>query len=165
VLEAELRLLVVAGAFGSSLLAFVLLLAIGAFLAGFEQTGARGTGLLLVVCAVVAFSAALFLVFARPGYFGGRLRRPLGMVVTFVAAAPVVALAWAALFFTGLPLGTDLPLMDWPLFAAGLVLALGSVSILALGYRRASERIARSAPAAEPASAERDEEEIRVRRV
>ena len=160
-----MRLLVVAGALGSSLLAFVLLLAIGAFLAGFEQTGARGTGLLLVVSAVVAFSAALFLVFARPGYFGGRLRRPLGMVVTFIAAAPVVALAWAALFFTGLPLGTDLPLMDWPLFAGGLVLALGSVSILALGYRRASERMARSAPAAEPASAERDEDEIRVRRV
>jgi amino acid transporter len=165
VLEAELRLLVVAGAFGSSLLAFVLLLAIGAFLAGFEQTGARGTGLLLVVCAVVAFAAALFLVLARPGYFGGRLRRPLGMVVTLVAAAPVAALAWAALFFTGVPLGTDLPLMDWPLFAGGLVLALGSVSILALGYRRVSERIARLEPAAEPPSAKRDEYEIRVTRV
>ena len=82
-----------------------------------------------------------------------------------VAAAPVAALAWAALFFTGVPLGTNLPLMDWPLFAGGLVLALGSVSILALGYRRASERMARSASAAEPASAERDEDDIRVRRV
>lgn len=157
-----MRLLVLAGAFGSSLLAFVLLLAIGAFLAGFEQTGARGTGLLLVVSAAVTFAAALFLMLARPGYFRGRLRRPLGMVITFVAAAPVVALAWAALFFTGVPLGTELPMMDWPIFAGGLVLALGSVSILALGYRRVSERIAGSGPAAETASTERDADEIRV---
>jgi hypothetical protein len=74
----------------------------------------------------------------------------------------VVALAWAALFFTGLPLGTDLPLMDWPLFAGGLVLALGSVSILALGYRRASERMTRSAPGGQSARAETDDSEIRV---
>ena len=120
-----------------------------------------------------AFGAALFLIFAPRGYFGRRLRRPLGVVITLAAAAPVATLAGAALVFTGVPLGTRLPLMDWPVFAAGLVLGLGGLCILAMGYRRLSESAARSAPetwaefepAAPAASADTDEEEIRVRRV
>ena len=168
-----MRSLTAAGALGASLLAFLLLLGIGAFLAGVEESGARGAGLLLALSAVVAFGAALFLIFAPRGYFGRRLRRPLGVVITLAAAAPVATLAGAALVFTGVPLGTRLPLMDWPVFAAGLVLGLGGLCILAMGYRRLSESAARSAPetwaefepAAPAASADTDEEEIRVRRV
>jgi hypothetical protein len=161
-----LRRLIAAGAIGSTVLAFVLLLAISLLLAGFEQTGARGAGLLLLACAVVAFGAFLFLARAPSGYFAARRRRPLGVVVSFVAAAPVVALAWAALFFTGLPMGTALPMMDWPLFMLGVALALGGACVLALGYRRVSERAPRRAPAAETQRAETyREEEIRVRRV
>jgi hypothetical protein len=85
-------------------------------------------------------------------------------VVTFVAAAPVVALAWAALFFTGLPIGTALPMMDWPIFAAGVALALGGLCVLAFGYRRVSERVLRAGP--NPAGPDaREEEEFRIRPV
>ncbi|HWT30879.1 MAG TPA: hypothetical protein VN240_07620, partial [Propylenella sp.] len=171
--EASLRPLIAAMAFGASLLAFLILLGIGAFLAGVEESGARGAGLLLALSAVVAFGAALFLIWAPKGYFGRRLRRPLGVVVTLAAAAPVATLAGAALVFTGVPLGTRLPLMDWPIFAAGLALGLGGVCILAAGYRRLSETAGRVEPAAwaeresavESPAADTDDSEIRVRRV
>lgn len=161
-----MRKLVAAGAFASTVLSLIVLLALGLFLAGFEQTGARGAGVLLIACATVAFGAFLFLALTPPGYFGGR-RRPLGVLVTFVAVAPAVALAWAALYFTGLPVGTSLPLMDWSVFFLGLGLALGGICVLALGYGRVSEaprRVGRHPDAAEPVHPD-EAAEIRVRRV
>ena len=162
-----MRSLTAALAFGATLLAFLLLLGTGAFLAVVEESGARGAGVLLALSAAVAFGAAAFLIWAPTGYFSRPLRRPLGVVITLAAAAPPAALAAAALVFTGLPLGTRLPLMDWPLFAAGLVLALGTLCVLAVGYRRLWERTrfpGPTGPSAERTSAT-EEGEIRVTRV
>jgi hypothetical protein len=53
----------------------------------------------------------------------------------------VAGLAAAAFRFAGLPLRSPIPLVDWSIFAAGVALAIGALSILALGYRRARERV------------------------
>jgi hypothetical protein len=160
-----MRSLTMAVAFGATLLSFLLLLAVGAFLAGVEESGARGAGVLLALSAAVAFGAAAFLIWAPAGYFGHPLRRPLGVVITLAAAAPPTTLAVAALAFTGLPLGTRLPLMDWPLFVAGLVLALGAVCVWGVGYRRLGDASGRAGRAPQAGAGGIDDAEIRVTRV
>jgi hypothetical protein len=86
--------------------------------------------------------------------------------------APVVALAWVTLQFAGVPIGSRAPAIDWGAFALGAILLLGAVAIVALGYRRLTERPLpspshprASAPSvSEPYSYE-GEDDIKVRRV
>lgn len=131
--------MVAAFAFLSSLMAFVVIGTGGLVLAGIENSGARGSGLAIAALAAGAFACALVLVLAPSGAFRGRTRRPAGVAAAFVAALPVGALGMAAILFVGSPLGSGIPGIEWPLFAAGLLFALGAVSVVALGYLRVTE--------------------------
>lgn len=124
----------------TSLLAFVLTAGIGLFLAGVEQSGERGMGVVLIVAGLVAFSAVLLLVFAPPAFFRRPLNRALAVVATVLGLAPLAALAAAALYFVGSPFGSAIPRLDWALFILGLVFALGAASVGALGYLRTAGR-------------------------
>lgn len=126
-------------AFLFSLLAFLVVAGFGLMLLVVQSSGERGAGALLVVCALLALAAALMLVFARPGAFAGGVRKAAAAGAAVLAALPVAAIAWTTLRFAGLPIGSAMPLVDWPIFAAGIVLALGALSIFALGYLRMNE--------------------------
>jgi hypothetical protein len=67
------------------------------------------------------------------------------------------------------PVGSRMPRLDWPVFALGVLLVLGAVCIVALGYRRTTERVASAVPRPEPGTAMRTSndagEEVRVTRV
>ncbi len=155
-LTVAVRTAIAAYAFVSSLVAFVVIGTGGLVLAGVENSGARGPGLMIAALAAGAFACALLLVFAPSGAFRGRARRPAGIAATFIAALPVGALGMAAILFVRLPFGSAMPRIEWPLFAAGLVLVLGALSVVALGYLRVTEGSGRAAgrePAGRPAPA------------
>ena len=123
-------------ALGTSLLAFLAIVGTGLFLAGVEQSGERGLGVVLAVAGTAAFGAALFLAFAPARVFRGPVGKVLGAMTTVLAVLPVALLAMAAFVFVGVPYGSLVPRLDWTLFAVGLLLALGAVSIAVLGSIR-----------------------------
>jgi hypothetical protein len=127
-------------AFLSSLTALVVIAGGALMLAGLEHTDASGASLAISALATGAFALTLVLVFAPIGTFQNRRRRPAGIAATFLAAMPVGVLGIAAILFVGLPGSTAMPELVWPLRAAGIVLALGAVSVVALGYVRVTER-------------------------
>ena len=139
-----MRRLVTGIAFLTSLLAFLVTAGTGLFLAGIEQSGERAAGVLMCVTAIVAFGAALLLVFRRPQ------SRALAALAALLALVPVAGLTVAALVFSGLPVGSAIPRLDWSVFAVGIVFALGAVSIAALGFLGTPPR---AAPEAEPPEA------------
>jgi hypothetical protein len=124
----------------ASLLAFVIIIGIGLVAAGVQESGERAAGLALAFVALLAFGSALFLLFAPSAFFATAGRRMLAVAASMAALAPVIALAWAALQFAGLPIGSRAPAMDWGAFALGAILLLGAMGIVALGYRRLMER-------------------------
>ena len=131
--------IVAALAFASSLLAFLVIAGTGLFLAVVEQSGARGSGLLLALGGVIAFAAALYVNFAARAGSPTRGGKAFTAAGTFLAVVPVAALSAAALIFAGLPLGSAIPVLDWTFFAIGVALALGAVAIIVLGYLRIAE--------------------------
>jgi hypothetical protein len=157
--RAALRFAVACVAFAASLLAFAIIVAAGLFLAVIVQSGERGAGVLIALGALVAFGAAVFLVFAPHGYFAVRGRRPAGLIATFVACAPTTLIAFGSLSFAGLPFEQPGFLMDWWIFAGGAVFAFGSAAILLLGYLRLTET-----PAAPRRPPDWDGDNARVRR-
>ena len=177
-----MRQVLIGTAFLTSLLAFVLIAGTGLFLAGVEQSGERGFGVVLTVAGLVAFGAVLLLVFAPPASFRRPVNRVLGVVATVLGLSPLLALAAATLYFVGSPFGSAIPRVDWALFVLGLAFALGAVSVGALGYLRIVRPLPRGpvqpegalyAPLAEAPARGRDEadrsaieidEEVRVRR-
>jgi hypothetical protein len=137
--------LVAATALVTSLLASLVVVGTGSVLAGIEQSGERLAGALMAAAGVIAAASVLFLVLAPERIFRRRRNRALAVVAALVGVVPPVGLAAALLVFAGLPLGSAIPSLDWPLFACGIVFALGALAIAWLGYRRA-----RQAPAPEP---------------
>lgn len=117
-----------------------------------EQSGERGLGVILAGASIAAFAALLFLVFAPAGYFRKRAMKAIGAVATLIALLPVAAVSAAALAFVGVPYGTSLPRLDWPLFAVGFFFGLGAASIAALGFIRTAARGAQPPP--QPAGAD-----------
>lgn len=138
--EDPMRIAIVCAAFASSLLAFIAMLGTGLFLAAVEQSGARGAGLLLGLAGIIAFGSALFLILAPAAYFRDPRRKTIGMAATLAAAMPVAVFGWAAFLFSGLPIASRSPLIDWMAFGSGVVLALGAMCILALGFLRVRGR-------------------------
>ena len=126
-----LRSLMKLTAIAASAIAFIACLSIGAFLAGVPESGARGAGVLLVISAVLAFAAALFVVLAPRRRTRGAGRMVV-VLAAFLALLPMVAISGVALSFSGNPLGSASPYLDWASFAVGILLALGAVSIAAL---------------------------------
>jgi hypothetical protein len=180
----HLQRIVAALAFISSLVAFLVVSGTGLFLLLVESSGERGSGALLALAGALAFAAALAVLLAREDALRGPGVQAAIAAAAVLAALPVAALSWAALRFAGLPIGSRTPTLDWAVFSVGVVLALGAVSILLLGYlrlrgrprRRSTPREAdlRAAQRQLRAAIEQDrdirmtadeEDDIRVRRV
>ena len=120
----------------TSALAFIATTGTGLFLAGVEQSGERGLGVLLAAAGAAAFGAVLYLVFAPTAYFRRRASKALGVLAAIIGLLPLAALSAAALSFVGVPYGSALPRLDWTLFAVGLLFGLGALAIAALGFVR-----------------------------
>lgn len=134
-----MRRIICAVAFLSSLSALVAIAGGGLALLVIENSGERGMGALLALGEMVAFAAVMVLLFAKEGTFGEGIQPALAIVLAVVGAAPVAALAFIAIRFAGLPLGSVMPLIDWSVLAAGVLLGIGAIAILALGHRRTQE--------------------------
>ncbi len=137
--EVDVRQLVAALAFLSSVAAFLVIAGTGLLLLSIASSGERGTGAMLTLAGAIGFASALILIFARHGAFAGRGGRAGAVTAALLGALPAASLSVGVLRFSGLPLGGPTPLIDWSAFALGLVLALGAASILALGYWRVIE--------------------------
>ena len=139
----DVRRLVAGLAFLSSLCACVVVAGGGLVLLAVESSGERGTGALLALSGTIAFAAAMLLVFAGRGMLARMFTRSggraLAVTAALLGALPMAALAAAAMHFSGVPLGSATPLLDWLVFALGLLLALGALSVLALGAWRFQE--------------------------
>ncbi len=123
----------------TSVAAFLVVAGIGLTAFAIENSGERLNGALLAAGGSLACAAALLLIFARKGSFAGRGGWLAALIAALVGALPVAALGVAALTFSGLPLGSAVPRLDWLMFSAGIVLLLGALSILTLGYLRTGE--------------------------
>lgn len=134
-----MRILLKIVALLASLLAFLVVLAVGAAAFGIPESGERTSGLVLALVALIAFGAALLLVFAPVGYFRGG-RRALAGIAALVAMVPVAALAWATLVFARAPSGAGMPLLDWGGLVLGGVFVAGALSVVVLAYWRATEK-------------------------
>jgi hypothetical protein len=146
----NVKRLVAGLAFLSSVAAFLVVVGGGLALLVIESSGERGAGAALALSGSIAFAAAMLLIFAGEGVFSGR-----GSVWAIVAALlgvlPVAALSIGTLRFSGFPISSAVPAVDWPVFALGVVLALGAVAVLMTGYWRWKGRPpVRSAPRAVP---------------
>jgi hypothetical protein len=127
-------------AFLASLAAYLVIMVTGVGFAAVEQSGERGLGVLLAVGSTLAFGAAMFLVFAAPDRFRGPARRAMATAATLVAIVPVVMLAGAAFAFSGLPIGSAMPALDWSVFALGLGFSLGAICLALVGWSRIRAR-------------------------
>ena len=134
-----MRRIICALAFLSSFSALLAIAGGGLALLVIENSGERGMGALLALGETVAFAAVMVLLFAKEGTFGEGIYPALAIVLSIVGAAPVAALAFIAIRFAGLPLGSAMPLIDWSVLAAGVGLGIGAIAILALGHRRTQE--------------------------
>ena len=137
--EAELKRLVTALALLSSLASLLVIAGGGLALLAIENSGERGMGALLAACSAIAFAAVMALLFAREGAFGGALWKGAAIAAAILGAIPPAGLAFLAIRFAGMPIGSRMPLVDWAVLGIGVLFALGAVSILALGHRRSQE--------------------------
>ncbi len=128
---------IVALAFLSSVVSFAFVSGGGVALLVIANSGEQATGALLAFCGAIAFVCAMVLIFAREERFQEPTWRAGAIAAAIIGAMPVASLAAAAFRFAGLPVRSAMPLVDWPIFFAGVVFALGAIAILALGYWRA----------------------------
>lgn len=126
-------------AFLASLVSLIVIAGGGAALLAIENSGERGVGALLALGGAIAFAAVAALVFAKKGTFATGAWRPVAIAAAIVGAMPVAGLAFVLIRFAGLPFDSVVPLIDWAAIALGLLLALGTIMILALGHRRSQE--------------------------
>ncbi len=145
----ELKRLVAGLAFLTSVTAFLVIVGGGLALVLIESSGERGAGALLALCGAICFAAAMMILFAAERAFARHGGKAGALTMTLLAALPPAALSIGALRFAGFPYGSGVPLL-WGAFAAGLVLALGALSVLVVGYGRMGE--ARPAPPRREAS-------------
>jgi hypothetical protein len=134
-----LKRLIAGLAFLTNLAASVVIVGGGLTMLAIENSGERGSGALLALGGSIAFAAAMILIFARKGAFAGLGGRAGALAAAALGMLPAAAICIAALSFSGFPYGTPVPLVDWPVFGIGIVLALGAASVLALGIMRRSE--------------------------
>jgi len=138
--EAKLRRrIVIVLAFLSSFAALLVIAGGGVALYAIKNSGARGVGALMALYSILAFAAVMLLIFARAGAFADGMRRAGAIGAAVLGAIPPAALAFAAIRFAGVPLGSPMPFVDWTILMAGIFLAAGTVSILVLGHRRSQE--------------------------
>jgi hypothetical protein len=123
----------------TSIASLVVIAGGGLALLAIEVSGERGVGALLALCSGLAFAAVVALVLAPDGFFGEGIRRAGAIAAGIVGAIPVAALAYVAIRFAGIPIGSRMPLLDWAVLAVGIVFGLGALAILALGHRRSQE--------------------------
>jgi MFS family permease len=135
--EARLKLAVIALAFLSSALSFLVLGGVGATMLVVPSSGEQGTGALLGFCGAIAFVSVMVLVFASEARFREATWRAGAIAAAIIGAMPVAGLAAAAFRFAGLPFRSAMPSVDWSIFLGGVFFVLGALAILALGYRRA----------------------------
>lgn len=126
-------------AFLSSLAALLVVTGGGLALVVIQNSGERGMGALLALGGVIAFAAVMALIFAEEGMFGEGARRAYAIGLAIIGALPVAALAFMAIRFAGMPFRSAMPLLDWSVLGAGLLLGLGVLAILAIGHRRTQE--------------------------
>lgn len=145
-----MKRLVTALALFSSIASLIVIAGGGLALLAIRVSGERGTGALLAIGCAVAFAALLALIVGKRGTFGEGIWRAGAIGLAIVAAIPPATLAYAAIRFAGLPMGSRMPLVDWSVFGIGLLFGLGVISILALGHRRSQEgrAVAKEAPGA-----------------
>ena len=126
-------------AFLSSLAALLVIAGGGLALYAIRNSGERGIGALMALCSVAAFAGVMLLIFVREGAFDDDMRRAGAVGVAVFGAIPPAALAFAAIRFAGMPLGSPMPFVDWSILLAGIFFAAGAVSTLALGHQRSQE--------------------------
>ena len=126
-------------AFLTSLISLLFIAGGGVALFAIENSGERGTGALLALGGAIAFGAVMALLFAKEGTFRGTAGRAMAIAAAIVGALPVAAISFAAVRFAGLPIGSGTPTVDWSVLLTGVVLALGTLAILAIGHRRSQE--------------------------
>jgi len=126
-------------AFLTSLVSLLLIAGGGVALFAIPNSGERGTGALLALGSAIAFGAVMVLLFAKEGIFAGAIGRATAIVAAIVGALPVAAISFAAIRFAGLPIGSSTASGDWSVLVTGVVLALGTLAILAIGHRRSQE--------------------------
>ena len=134
-----MKRLVTVLAFLSSITSLLVIAGGGLALLAIEVSGERGVGALMALGSGLAFAAVVALVFAPEGFFGEGLRRGGAIAAAIVGAMPVAGLAYVAIRFAGIPLGSRVPLLDWTVLFVGILFGLGALSILALGHRRSQE--------------------------
>lgn len=145
-----MKRLVAGLAFLSSVAAFLVVVGGGLALFAIESSGERGAGAAMAVSGSLAFAAAMVLIFAGEGVFSDR-RSAWAIIAALLGLLPVAALSIGALRFSGFPISGAVPAVAWPIFALGVVLALGAVSVLMVGYWRwKGPPPVRSAPRAAP---------------
>ncbi len=129
-------------AFLSAVVGFLVVGGGGAALLIIPNSGELGTGALLAFCAAVALACVMALIFAPLRYFREPTWRAGAIAAAIIGAMPAAGIAAAAFRFAGLPVSSAVPTIDWSVFFAGLVFALGALSILALGYLRSQTPVA-----------------------
>ncbi len=139
--EAWLKQAVVVLALLSSAASFLVLCGGGGALFVIPNSGERGTGALLAFCGVVAFASVVVLVFAGEKRFQEQTWRAGAVAAAVIGAMAPAGIAAAAFRFAGLPVRSQMPLVDWPIFFAGVFFLLGALAILALGYLRARTEV------------------------
>ncbi len=169
-----MRLLLFSVALGASIVAFLGALGIGLFLAAVDVSGERGAGVLLMLGATLAFGSSMLVMFGPSRLFRGSARA-LAFVAGLIAIVPLVAISAVALLFSGNPLGSELPALDGAMFAVGVLLAAGTVAMVALVLSKArgprqpgafakAGQAGNGSQAGQPSAAvpEDDDEEVRV---
>lgn len=134
-----MKRLAVGLAFLTSVAAFLVVVGGGLVLLVIENSGERGAGALLALSGAIAFAAALILIFARAGALAGPRGRAGAVIAALLGVLPVATLSLGAFRFSGVPVGSAVPLIDWTAFAVGVVFAAGAVSVAATGYWRMNE--------------------------
>ncbi len=134
-----MKRLVTALAFLTSLAALIVVAGGGLALLAIANSGERGTGALLALGCTIAFASVMVLIFAQEGVFGDAPWRAVAIGAGIVGAIPAAALAFVAIRFAGLPVGSRMPLVDWTVLSVGILFGLGAIAILALGHRRSQE--------------------------
>jgi len=131
-----LKKAIVALAFLSSVVSFLVVGGGGAALVAIANSGEQATGALLGFCGTIALACVLVLIFASEARFREPTWRAGAIAAAIIGAMPSAGIAAAAFRFAGLPIGSAMPTVDWSVFLAGILFTLGSVSILVLGYLR-----------------------------
>jgi hypothetical protein len=127
-----IRLVALAGA----LVAAAMLMAMGAFLVAFDESGARVVGGVLVAIAAALLAAVLYLVRVSDSRFAGSGGSMRAIAAASVGGVPLAVLALIAMSFAGLPIGSRTPLLDWAILTIGMFFAVGAACVALLAWLR-----------------------------